>query len=195
MGDLVPLHRIEGIPEEMGDSALVSAMAARDSAALGAFYDRFHRHVYRFVARLAGMDAPLDDLVQNTFLAAYHSARKFKARSQVRTWLFGIAANHVRDHVRKETRHRNALDRVAATPVTRGPNPAQLTEHAELLERLGPAIDALPMALKEAYVLFAVEELPGKEVARVLGIRESSLWRRLHDARKRIRQQLDGGLP
>ncbi|MBK9031936.1 MAG: hypothetical protein IPL61_11520 [Myxococcales bacterium] len=38
-----------------------------------------------------------------------------------------------------------------------------------------------------------LEQLPGVEVARALGIPEGTLWRRLHDARKAIRVAVEGG--
>src|ERR1700716_3146346 len=48
---------------------------------------------------------------------------------------------------------------------------------------LAAAVEALPPALRETYVLCVIEEIPGKEAAQALGIREASLWRRLSDAR------------
>jgi RNA polymerase sigma-70 factor, ECF subfamily len=56
---------------------------------------------------------------------------------------------------------------------------------------LAAAIDSLTPALREAYVLCAIEELPGKEAAAALGITEASLWRRLTDARAALRAALE----
>ncbi|HET9987869.1 MAG TPA: sigma factor-like helix-turn-helix DNA-binding protein, partial [Kofleriaceae bacterium] len=53
------------------------------------------------------------------------------------------------------------------------------------------AIDGLTPALREAYVLCVIEELPGGEAARALGIREASLYRRLSDARAALRAAIE----
>lgn len=109
MGDLVPLQRVAGTPAELSDEGLVQAMAAGEPAALGALYDRYQADVTRFLARLAAPANPdLDDLVQSTFMQAHRSSAKFRGRSAVKTWLFGIGANLVRQAARSESRRRAA---------------------------------------------------------------------------------------
>ncbi|HEU0035400.1 MAG TPA: RNA polymerase sigma factor [Kofleriaceae bacterium] len=191
-GKVIPLRRIEGTIDELSDRALVSAVAAGDQAALGALYDRFHRDVYRFVARLAGAHDPsVDDLVQSTFLEAHRSAPRFRGDSAVKTWLFGIAANLVRDHVRGDLRQRAIATRLAAVPTAPGPMPDRGLELEQRRRYLALAVEALSPALKEAYVMCVIEEVPGKDAARALGIREASLWRRLSDARDALRATLE----
>ncbi len=189
-GKLVPLRRIEGTVDELSDRALVSAVASGDQAALGALYDRFHRDVFRFIARLArGME--IDDFVQTTFLEAHRSAPRFRGDSAVKTWLFGIAANLVRQHFRGEHRKRSALEVFGAMP---GAPPASAPDAitAEQQRRwLAAAVESLTPALREAYVLCVIEEVPGKEAAAALGIREASLWRRLSDARDALRAAIE----
>jgi RNA polymerase sigma-70 factor (ECF subfamily) len=176
------------------DAALLDALTAQDKAALGDLYDRYHRDVYRFIARVANTTGPeLDDLTQSTFLEACRSAHRFRGKSSVKTWLFGIGANLTRRHLRREGRRQNALGSLELMPAPYREAPDALAERSELMRKLETAIAALPRSLREAYVLCVIEEVSGAEAARALGIRESSLWRRLHDARKALRRQLDGG--
>lgn len=191
-GKLLPFRRVSGSIEELSDRALVSAVAAGDQAALGALYDRFHCDVYRFIGHLARRhQAIVDDLLQTTFLEAYRSAPRFRAASTVKTWLFGIAANLVRHHFRGEQRGRAAMTSLGTIEPTPDASPS---EHAIAEQRrrwLAAAIDSLTPALREAYVLCAIEEVPGKEAASALGITEASLWRRLTDARTALRAALE----
>ncbi len=53
-GKLVPLRRVDGLPVEMSDEALLAACALGDGAALGALYDCLSPHVWRFLSRMAG---------------------------------------------------------------------------------------------------------------------------------------------
>jgi RNA polymerase sigma-70 factor (ECF subfamily) len=188
-GKLLPFRRVEGRTEELSDRALVSALAEGDQAALGALYDRFQRDVYRFVARLAPADA--DDVVQMTFLEAYRSAPRFRGEAAVKTWLFGIAANLVRNHHRGTQRKQRAHDSLQVMPRRPPTDPGEAITREQQRRWLARAIETLTPALREAYVLCVIEEVPGKEAAQALGVREASLYRRLTDARNAIRAAIE----
>ncbi len=189
-GKVIPLRRVQGAAEEMSDRALVSALAEGDQAALGALYDRYHLDVYRFIARMA-RGADVEDLVQTTFLEAHRSAPRFRGESAVKTWLFGIAANLVRTYFRGEGRRRTAASALAVMPATEAMTAADALTQEKRRRWVTAAVETLSPALKEAYVLCVLEELPGKEAAQILGIREASLWRRLSDARDAIRATIE----
>ena len=189
-GTLLPFRRLHGTAEELSDRALVSAVAERDQAALGALYDRFHRDVYRFIAHLIRGDSLVDDFVQNTFLEAHRSAPRFRGDSAVKTWLFGIAANLVRQHRRTEQRREKASVALASVPNTPVPSPSDALTIEQQRQFVAAAIDMLTPALREVYVLCVIEEMPGKEAAVALGIREASVWRRLTDTREALRTAL-----
>jgi RNA polymerase sigma-70 factor (ECF subfamily) len=189
-GKLLPLRRAAASVEELSDRSLVSALADGDQAALGLLYDRFHMDVFRFVSRLA-RQAEADDLVQATFLEAHRSAARFRGESAVKTWLFGIAANMVRNHHRGEQRRKHALESLGAQPAATMVGAGEAIGLEQQRRLVAAAVDSLTPALREAYVLCVVEEVPGKEAAKVLGIREASLWRRLSDAREALRAAIE----
>ena len=196
-GKLIALRRVTGAPREMSDDALIAACAVGDAAALGALFDRHHVAVYRFLSRLATTDRDaVDDLVQTTFLQAWRAARTFRGQGGVRSWLFGIACNVARRYVRGEVRRRNAHATLAERPGGRAPStPADLVARRELVDRLAAALGSLPHELREAFVLCELEGLPGVEAARAIGVRQGTMWRRLHDARKALRAALEGRAP
>ena len=190
---LLPFRRVEGTVTELSDEALLAAAAASETAALGALFDRHHDAVRRFLARLSGTDdRDLDDLVQTTFEAVPRAARRFDGRSPVKTWLFGVANNVARHHVRTEIRRKRLSQALAAAArEDRRDASAEVLER-ERAARLKDAIAALSPKLREAFVLVYLENVPGADAARVLGIREGALWKRLHEARARLRSALQG---
>ncbi len=181
------------------DPDLLGAFARGDSAALGELFDRHHVAVYRFVSRLTGAArADLDDLVQGTFVEVARSAARFDGRAAFRTWLFGIALNVARRHVRGRIRRRRVMDDDAdqrPSDVPGADRPDENAERRELLARVDRAVAGLPADLREVFVACEIEDLPGAEVARALGIPEGTLWRRLHDARKKVRTAVEGDAP
>ncbi len=198
MGRLLPLRRVQGVIAEMSDEALLAACALDDTAALGALFDRFQRPVFQFFLRYFGpRHADVDDLVQSTFIQVRRNAGTYKARSTVRAWVLGIAANLARHHLRGESRRRNMLlgmateQGVFARPL---PRPDDDAERRQLLDRMHQAITELPPDLRAALVLCDMEDLPGAEAARVLDLREGTLWRKLHEARLLLRDVMERSL-
>jgi RNA polymerase sigma-70 factor (ECF subfamily) len=194
-GQVVPLRRLDerrAALGEISDEALLAACGVGDSAALGALFDRHHDAVYRLVSRLLRTDAAeTDDLVQTTFLEAWKSARSFGGRGSVKSFLYGIAANTVRHHFRSTRRRRDAHAEWPQPLPTGAPDEAAV--RSQQVQLLAAALDRLPHDLRTVYVLCDLEELPGVEAARVLGLRDGTLWRRLHEARRALREAIEGG--
>jgi RNA polymerase sigma-70 factor (ECF subfamily) len=194
-GQIVPLRKLEDrrtAVSELSDDALLAACAIGDSAALGALFDRYHEPVYRLVSRLLRTDpAEIDDLVQTTFLEAWRAAARFAGRGSVKSFLFGIAANTVRHHVRNARRRRTLL--AGWVQPAHGAGPDDAVVRAQQVDRLAAALEHLPHDLRVAYVLCDLEDVSGVEAARVLGVRPGTLWRRLHEARRALRLAIDGG--
>jgi RNA polymerase sigma-70 factor (ECF subfamily) len=171
------------------DAALVRACAGGDREALGELFDRYAQHVYRFVGRLSGTNgADLDDLVQATFLEVERAARGFRGDATVKSWIFGTAANVVRHHVRGDARRRRTLEVVREQwPDAPAPNgPEVQAEQREVMVRLQRALERLPHDLRVVFVACVLDEMSGPEVAAMQAIPEGTVWRRLHEARKKI---------
>lgn len=187
-GQLLALHRVEGLPSEMSDEALLAACALGDSAALGALYDRLTPHLWRFLSRLAGgRSEELEDLVQATFMAVHRAASSFKGTASVRTWVFAIASNVTRRYLRDEVRRRSAFDRLAVLPGAPVGRPDESVEQQQLMDRLRGALSALPHDLRVTLVMCDLEDIPGREAAIALAIPEGTLYRRVHEARRALR--------
>jgi RNA polymerase sigma factor (sigma-70 family) len=191
MAAVVPL-RVASVPEAapISSEALIAAMSAGDPAALGLLFDRYHRDVYGFLHAGAAVDpADLDDLVQDTFLAAFKASSRFQHRSTVKTWLFGIGLNLARNQARAGRTRRQTAGRIEAnadSPVS----PELRVEAREQLALLTDAIARLPDDLRAAYVTCVIEGISGDDAARILGVRRGTVWRRVHEARELLRLQI-----
>lgn len=193
---VIPLRPLGARATELSDEALIAACANGDATALTALYRRHQAPISRFASRLlGGRAAEVEDVVQQVFLLAWRDAARFRAASSVRGWLFGIAANVARRHHRGEARRGFAFMRLSWFTATTTPPIDEAIVRKQLVDRLGAALDALPHDLRVAYVMCEIEDLPGVEAARILGVRPGTLWRRLHDARKRLRAAIEGAQP
>ena len=149
-----------------------------------------------------------EDLVQDTFLAAFKARDRFSAKSSERTWLVGILRHKIYDHLRHACRERAV--RADANPAGRDEEawddavvwlhdvaaecaePSRRLELAEFRANLETALGKLPPRVAQVFQLYAVEECPNSEVCQRLNISESNLWVMLHRARKQLRDHLTG---
>jgi RNA polymerase sigma-70 factor (ECF subfamily) len=183
-GHLVQLFP-QASEEQISDAGLVAACAAGDRAARGLLVERHVDAVRRFVARMQASDpCDVNDLVQVTFESALAGARRFRG-SSARGWLYGIAANVVREHARREIRRKRALVAVRETV-----DASTAASDALATARLPAILAALPHDLRAALVLVDLEGERGSDAAAALGIPEGTLWRRVFHARQAVRRAI-----
>jgi RNA polymerase sigma-70 factor (ECF subfamily) len=174
------------------DVALVASIAAGSNRALGELYDRHHEVCRRFLARLGAQDEYLDDLVQNTFLEVGKAAPRYRGSSQVRTWILGIASNMLRHHRRTDQRRKALMGAYANRPDRDvEPDPDRASREAALAD----GIAALPHDHRELLVMCSLEGTSAREAAATLGLTEGTVWRRLHEARAKLREHVRRVLP
>lgn len=193
-GRVLPMHRVEGTTEALSDAALVAACGMGDAAALGALFDRHHTAVHRFINRLSLANADdVDDLVQTTFLTVQRTAARYKGRSAVRTWIFGIAANVTRREARSRGRRLRLAREVDAQPERPRSGIDDVVARRRAVKRLGEALQTLPAKTRACFVMCQLEGVSGPEAAAALGMRTGSVYRRIHEARHALRAVLDEG--
>jgi RNA polymerase sigma-70 factor (ECF subfamily) len=179
--------RPQAAGDALSDAGLAAAVVAGDRAARAQLFERHVDAVHRFVSRMRGSDPDaVEDLVQAVFLAAFQAAASFHG-DHLRGWLFGIAANKVREYARREIRRKRAHDAVEAT----APRATELGS-PHVIARLPAALAALPEELREVLILIDLEGERGRDAAEALGIPEGTLWRRVHLGRRAVREALGG---
>src|SRR5271169_6989851 len=87
------------------DSALLKAVAAGDRRALEELYLGYHRRLARFLSRFTPRYENVEEIINDTFLAVWQSAKDFRGASQVSTWIIGIAYRTALKSVRRQKNH------------------------------------------------------------------------------------------
>lgn len=152
-------------------------------------FARVHMLFVRRVARRMGVpEADLDDVVQETMLAAVTNAHTFEAGRHERAWLFGIARNCARRV------YRRAREVAFAEPPEQAVSGGQQRAVAERQARslVHRALDELPEAQRDVVVLHALEGWAMPRVAEALGCSEPTAHSRYRLARARIGRTIRG---
>ena len=178
-------------PSAIDDALALERVGQGKLDELGVLFDRYEPDVRRLISRLGVSSGDVDDLVQLTFLDVARSAAKFDLRCSPRSWILGVSAMIVRRHRRSVGRlFKDLAGRVFESRRPSPPTPAEDYEREEEQRRFREALEALSPKLREAFVLATLEGMPGEEVAASLGIPVATLWTRLHNARRALREHL-----
>lgn len=146
--------------------------------------------LHRYLARRLGSSAA-DELAAETFAVAFRNWSHLDPARPVRPWLYGIAANLVRHHWRKERRMLRAYARTGVDPVFAEDDAAVERADADAQQReLGAAIAELRPDQRELLLLHAWAELTDSEIADALGLPIGTVKSRLSRTRARLRNRL-----
>jgi RNA polymerase sigma-70 factor (ECF subfamily) len=168
-------------PVEETDAVLAERAAGGDDRAFGVLYQRHARYVAGVAYRLLGADAEVDDVVQETFLAALEHLPALRDTGAVRPWLARIAARRVLHRFSARSRLRSLLASLTHTSATR--SEPQLRQAMGELER---ALSALRPELRIPWVLHEVEGETLPEVARLVGVSLATVKRRIAEAERAL---------
>lgn len=157
----------------------------------GRLFDAYARPLHNYLARRIGRDAA-HDLVSETFLVALNQRHGYDPRrGAVRSWLYGIATNLLRRHVREEARSLHAAARsVGHLPGQQASHDSQVADRvdaATLAGQLAGALAGLAEGDRDVLLLTSWAGLDSNEVAQVLEIPVGTVRSRLHRVRKSLR--------
>ena len=164
------------------DVQLLIRIAAEDRGAFHLLFERHSNRIYRFALSLTRSPHLAEEVLQETMMAVWKGAKRFKGRSKVTTWLLGIAKNQAHNLLRKEERGRRLPES--------GDRIADPSDQALMSVQVERALDTLSEAQREVLHLVFYENLTVRETAELLGIPEGTVKSRMHHARKYLSKEL-----
>jgi RNA polymerase sigma-70 factor (ECF subfamily) len=173
----------------LSDEDLVLALGAGDTDSLGVLVARWERPLYSFAYRLLSKPEDARDVCQETFLRVLKKADRFKKGARFSTWMYQIALNLCRDHMRKKRRwslliaDTPAAGSDGATDFDRfasGDDPSEGVERREQREAVSRALSRIPSEQREVLILKEFEGLRFREIADILGCPESTVKSRMY---------------
>ena len=183
--------------ESPSDDELMRGLAQGDGDAADRLVERHGAPIFAYLRRIARSRETAEDLFQETWIRVVRYCGGYRAGRGVRPWLYRIALNVARDHLRRETAARRGgaawrvemPDEVAAEPAEL--QPGEAAERAGALRR---AVDTLPAKFREAVELRYFQDLPLEEVARVLRRPVGTVKSRLSRGLRMLEKELEGQL-
>ena len=183
---------------ELSDDELLSAARRGSGEGMAALYRRHGGLVYRFTLQMSRNDAVAEEITQEVFLALLTQIDRYDSgRGTLSTWLCGIARRQLWKHLeRSGARNRFDVDEESALEaICPSDGPAELLLRREAVDAVRAGLEELPLVLREALILCALEEMSYEEAAQVLAVPVGTVRSRLHRAKAQLAGLLRAELP
>jgi RNA polymerase sigma-70 factor (ECF subfamily) len=190
----------------LGEDALVRGLQAGESWAHESFVRTHAGRVKALAERYLRNEEDANDVVQETFLAAFKAVDRFEGKCQLATWLHRIAVNAALMRLRTRERRGETQAEIdleehlprfiglgvhERAPLAFAERPEDEAMRGETQAFVRACIDRLPEMQRTALLLRDIEQLDNDEVARRLGISVNAAKIRVHRARQALRSLLE----
>ena len=182
-------------PDPAADEHLIDMYRQGREEAFAVLVNRYQQELFHFLVRFTSNRAAAEDVFKDTFLQVYQSIDSFETSRRFKPWLFTIAANKARDHLRRSKRRstvplsasvqsvsdeqdRQFLDLMEADL----PLPEDEAARKETQQRVSQVVDSLPDHLREILLLAYFHQFPYQQIADMLEIPLGTVKSRLHSA-------------
>jgi RNA polymerase sigma-70 factor (ECF subfamily) len=169
------------------DEDLMLAVRAGDTSCLAPLFERHHRQLFDYLARMTGNPAAAEDLVQDVFIRILKYRHTFRGDSRFGTWAFRIARNVRADHFRSRQSRETPLDE-AAEPATGVASTDETFEHDRQAARLRRALLLMREDQRELIVLARYRGMKYEAIADLLGVEVGTIKTRMHRAVGQLRE-------
>jgi RNA polymerase sigma-70 factor (ECF subfamily) len=168
-------------------------------------YREYGEKILNLAYRMTGREEAARDLTQDIFIKVYENMKTFRGESQVYTWIYRIATNHILNYLKKSRRRRwlSLMDKPLSDVLKEdqvepgfwgssgSPSPDRKLEKAEREKIIRSIVQTLPSKYRVPFVLHRYEDMSYKEIAEIMGLSLSALEARLHRAKKMMIEKLE----
>jgi RNA polymerase sigma-70 factor, ECF subfamily len=173
---------------------LVAECIAGNEAAIETLIRQHEAGVFRLALSIVGDSADAQEITQETFVAALRALPSYQERKSFKAWLYVIALNLSRTHLRKRRlleklkAATTALFRLESQKQTSSPEEAVI--HNEKEAAIWSELKKLDERHRIVLLLRYFQDLSITEISEILDINEGTIHSRLHTARERLRNAL-----
>jgi RNA polymerase sigma-70 factor (ECF subfamily) len=193
---LVPLRAEPRPLADRSDEELMTGAAADARGAFAVLVERHLAHVVNYCAKVTGDRAAAEELAQDVFLGVWARRAAYHAEKPFRVFLFTVACNRCRNHLRSWRRRLRWLG-VGGTSEELADVPSAEPAHLDDLlvrerqRRVRLAAARLPSKLREAVLLRFEQDLSYAEIAAVVGSREPTVRSRVFHGLRKLQADLE----
>ncbi len=165
------------------ESACIKQAQQGNEEAFDRLLDAHYDRIFRFAYKWSGSTEDAEDITQQSCIKLAKSIAQFRFDSAFSSWLYRLVINCAKDWKKSQRRHESdvpgdTLEHVAG--------PSSAGESAAYLDQVIKQLAQMAEGFKETALLVFAEGCTHKEVADILGLKESTVSWRIHEIRKQL---------
>ena len=172
---------------------LISDCIAGNEDAIEMLVREYEAGVFRLALSILGDPAEANEVMQETFLSALRALPTYQEKKTFKSWLYTIAVNHSRSHLRKRKvieRLRSTLTAILRVDVEKQDSPEEAVIQNEKEAAIWRSLNRLDDRHRIVVILRYFHELSVGEISEILSVPEGTIHSRLHTARATLRDNL-----
>ena|SRR5579862_9696140 len=156
-------------------------------------FQRYHRQLYGFLYFQCGDRQSSEDMVQNVFLRMLVSRHTFTGQGEFVTWMYHLARNVFKDHLKKNNRSGGVVDiTMYEEALADGISPATEIEKKGEWRLLHEAINTLNPEDREILVLSRFHGMKYADIAKIMNINLGVVKVRVYRVMNHLREKFSG---
>lgn len=169
--------------QDSKELALLANVRLGDRNAFADLYCLYHRRLFAFVEQFTHDSATTEEVVDDVMLVVWKDCRKFRGKSRLSTWIFGIAYRKALKAVRAERRHQE--------PISRGADLADIPHIEDTYDNwITIALQRLSVEHRQVIQLTYYDGFSYKEIASITGCPVNTVKTRMFHARRLLKSLL-----
>jgi len=172
--------------KHLSDEELASKVATGSRSSFEELVSRYSSRLFYFLRHRFKTEQDTEDLIQETFLKAFRNIDRFNPERKFSTWLYTIAIRQAISRFRSEKKRSTSLD-----PSPSPPNPQDIVIQKEESQNIWYLASELGKKQYEALWLHYGEDMPIKDMARILNKTPITVRVLLHRARLNLGKRMD----
>lgn len=172
---------------------LIAECIAGNEAAIERLVREYETGVFRLAVSIVGDPAEANEVMQETFLSALRALPSYQEKKSLKAWLYTIALNHSRSHLRKRKiieRLQSTLTSIFRIEIEKQDSPEEAMIQNEKEIAIWRSLNQLDDRHRIVVILRYFHELQVSEISEILSVSEGTIHSRLHTARERLRDSL-----
>ena len=190
--NLASVNYLEGMNTDEPLQLILDCIAG-DEQAIELFVRRYETNVFRVALSIVADPIEANEVTQETFIAALKSLRTYQSKSSIKAWLYTIALNTSRSHLRRQKileRLRTTLTGIFRVETQKQSLPEDIVIQSEKEIAIWESLNNLDERHRIVMILRYFHELSVAEISEILSVNEGTVHSRLHTARERLRVAL-----
>ncbi len=171
----------------MTDEAIMEAVKDGDLQQMSLLFDRYHKRIFNFLARMTMDRDVAEDLTQNVFVRLIKYRTSYRHGLRFQSWIYQVSRNVFSDHYQaNKNKSSNFIDVDKVSDVVADRNEAlEQDEREELLHR---SLAMLDDEQREVLILTRFQQLKHEEVAAIMETTVANIKVKVHRAIAKLRE-------